>query len=72
MGDYAAHRSADEHDLAGRSGLKNLSVCARCFGQWQYLADNGAQSAVFEACKEPGVNVRLLGRCNAPQRKGAN
>jgi hypothetical protein len=54
MGDYAAHGSEDEHDLAGRSGLKNLSVCASRFGEWQYLANNGAQSAVFEAHKAAG------------------
>jgi hypothetical protein len=28
--------------------------------------------AVFEACKEPGVDVRLLGRCNGPERDRAN
>jgi hypothetical protein len=71
-GDCAAHGSADEHDLAGRSGLKNLSVRASCFGEWQYFANNGAQSAVFETCKEPGMDLRLFGRCNGPQRERAN
>ena len=40
----------------------------RHFGEWQFLADDGAQRAVFEACKEPGVDVRLFLRCNAPER----
>ena len=52
---YAAHRSTDERDLADRSGFEDLLVCARSFGEWQFLANDGAQSAVFEACKEPGV-----------------
>ena len=40
--------SADEHDLAGRSGFKDLLVCARRVGEWQFLANHGAQGAVFE------------------------
>jgi hypothetical protein len=61
-----ADRSANEHDLAGRSGFKNLLVRAGCFGEWQFLADDRAQSAVFEAGKDPGVNVCLFGRRNSP------
>ena len=61
-----------EHDLAGRSGLKDLLVRARCLGEWQFFANNGPQSAVFEACKEPGVDVRLFLRCNGPERERAN
>ena len=63
------YRSADEHDLAGRSGLEDFLVRARCVGEWQFLTNNGSQSAVFEACKEPGVDVRLFLRCNAPERE---
>src|SRR6201993_1421098 len=59
----AAHRLADEHDLAGRPGLKDLLVRAPRLGEWQYLANNGPQSAVCETCKEPGVDVRLFDRC---------
>jgi hypothetical protein len=44
----------------------------RRLGEWQYLANNGPQSAVFEACKEPGVDVRLFRRCNGPERERAN
>ena len=72
MSGHAAHRLADEHDLAGRSGLKDLLVCARGLGEWQYLANNGPQSAVFETGKEPGVDVHLFGRCNVPERECAN
>src|SRR5262249_46241016 len=68
----AAHRLADEHDLAGRAGLKDLLVRARRLGEWQYLANNWPQSAVCEACKDPGVDVRLFGCCNGPQRERAN
>jgi hypothetical protein len=39
--DHAPHRSAGEHDLAGRSWLKNLLVRARRIGKWQYLANSG-------------------------------
>jgi hypothetical protein len=42
------YRSADEHDLAGRSGLEDFLVRARCVGEWQFLTNNGSQSAVFE------------------------
>jgi hypothetical protein len=37
-----------ENNLAGRSGLKDLLVCSRGLGEWQYLADNGPQSAYLE------------------------
>ena len=69
---YTAPRSADEHDLAGRSGLKDLLVRARRLGEWQFLANYGAQGAVFETCKDPGVDVRLFGRRNSPEREPAN
>ena len=52
--------SADEHDLADRSGFKDLLVCARRVGERQFLANDGAQSAVFETGKNPGVDVRLF------------
>src|SRR3974390_1845715 len=64
--------SADEHDLAGRPWLKNLLVCARGLGERQFLANNGPQTAIFEACKEPGVDVRLFGRRNDPECKRPN
>jgi hypothetical protein len=38
-------------------------------GEWQYLANNGPQTAFFEACKEPGVDLRLFGRCDGPERE---
>ena len=69
---YAAHRSAGEHDLAGRSWLENLLVRAHRIGEQQFLADNGPQGTVFEARKQPGVDVRLFGRCNGPERERAN
>ena len=56
----ALGRLWDEHDLTSRSGLEDLLVRARCLGEWQFLANNGAQSAAFETCKEPGVDVRLF------------
>src|SRR5215472_17179898 len=64
--------SADKHDLASRSWLKNLLVRARRLGQRQFLANNGPQTAIFEACKEPGVDVRLFGRRNDPERERPN
>ena len=36
------NRSADEDDLAGGSGFKDLFVRARRLGEWQFLADDGA------------------------------
>ncbi len=38
---YTAPRSADEHHLAGRSGLKDLLVRARRLGERQFLANYG-------------------------------
>ena len=35
----------------------------------QARSNDGAQSAVFEACKNPSMNVRLFLRCNAPKRE---
>jgi hypothetical protein len=64
--------SADEHDLAGRSGFKDLLVCARRVGEWQFLANHGAQGSVFETGKNPGVDIRLFSRCNSLQREPAN
>jgi hypothetical protein len=32
-------------------------VCARRLGEWQFLANDGAQGAVFKARKEPGVDI---------------
>ena len=58
-------------DLAGRSGFKDLFVRARRLDQWQFLANNGPQSAVFEACKEPGVDVHLFGRAVMAQSVNA-
>jgi len=34
-------------------------VCARRVGEWQFLANDGAQGAVFETGKNPGVDVRF-------------
>ena len=61
-----------EHNLAGRSGLKDLLVRTRGCSEWQYLANNEPQSAVFETCNEPGVDVCLFGRCDGPERECAN
>ena len=59
---YAAHRSAGEHDLAGRSWLKNLLVRARRLGKWQYLANNG-RVIVIGSRGEVTINPReLMGR----------
>jgi hypothetical protein len=52
--------SADEHDVVGRTGFKDLLVCARRVGEWQFLANDGAQGAVFEPGKNPGVDVPPL------------
>src|SRR5262249_13755048 len=72
LAELRADRSADEHDLARRSGLKNLPVCARRLDEWQFLANNAPQSPVFKACKEPGVDVRLFGCRNDPERERPN
>ena len=56
-----------EHNLASRSRLNELFMCARGLGEWQYLANNGPQSAVHKACKESGVDVCLFGRCDGPK-----
>jgi hypothetical protein len=58
-------------DLAGRSGFKDLFVRAPRLDQWQFLANNGPQSAVFEACKEPGVDVHVFGRAVMAQSVNA-
>jgi hypothetical protein len=47
-------------------------VRAGCFSKWQFLANDGAQSAVFEAGKDPSMDISLLGRCDSPQREPAN
>ena len=62
-----ALRSADEHDLAGRAGFKDLLVRPRRLGKWQFLANDGAQRAVFESCKKSGMDVRLFDGCNRRQ-----
>ena len=36
------------------------------------LANNGPQGTVFEARKQAGVDVRLFGRCDGPERERAN
>ena len=69
---YAAHQSAGQHDLAGRSWLKNLLVRAYRIGEQQFLADNRPQGTVFEAREQPGVDLRLFGRGNGPEGKRAN
>src|SRR5215475_2878113 len=61
-----------EHNLAGRSGLKDLLVRARGLGEWQYFANNGPQRAVFEPCKKSSVDVCLFGRCDGPESEGVN
>jgi hypothetical protein len=56
--DYAAQRSAGEHDLAGRSWLKNLLVRAHRIGERQFLANNGPQRTVrlnFPSCVGSGL-----------------
>ena len=45
---------------------------ARGLSEWQSLPNDGAQSAIFEACKEPGVDVRLFLGCNASERERTN
>src|SRR6185437_10985667 len=65
-------RSADEHDLASRSRLNNFLVCTRGFDEWQLLANDGTQSAVFEPCKDTRVDVRLFLRGNGPERECAD
>ena len=39
--------SAHEHKLASRSGLKDFFMRAGGLVEWQFLANNGAQSAVL-------------------------
>jgi non-heme chloroperoxidase len=41
-------------------------VRARRLGEWQFLTDNGPQSAVFEACKKPGKRRLWRGRRRFP------
>jgi hypothetical protein len=60
VGLYWSSFSANEHDLASRSGFKDLLVCPRRVGEWQFFANHGAQGSVFETGKNPGVDVRLL------------
>jgi hypothetical protein len=45
----APHIQQTSTILPAHPGLR-ISLCARAFGEWQFLANNGAQSAVFEAC----------------------
>ena len=45
---------------------------ARRVCQGQFLAHNWPQRPIFEARKEPGVDVRLFGRCNGPERERPN
>ena len=40
-------------------------------GEWQFLAHDGAQRAIFEPRNESGVDVRLFGGCNVPKRERA-
>jgi hypothetical protein len=56
----SANQSANEHDLAGRSGLENLLVGAGRIGERQFLANDWAQRAVLKAGKNPSVDVRLF------------
>src|SRR5262249_51853421 len=66
------HRSAGEHDLASRSGLEDLLVRARYLDQWQFAANNGTQSPIFQASKQARMDVRLFFRCNTPERECTN
>jgi hypothetical protein len=52
--------SANQSDLAGRSGLENLLVGAGRTGERQFLANDWAQRAVLKAGKNPSVDVRLF------------
>ena len=45
---------------------------ARRLGEWQYLSNNGPQSAVFEASKDSRVDLGLFGWRNAPERERTN
>jgi hypothetical protein len=58
--------SADEHNLAAGSRFKDLFMRAGRLGEWQLLAHDGAQRAIFEPRNESGVDVRLFGGCNVP------
>jgi len=40
-------------------------------GEWQFLAHDGVQRAIFEPRNESGVDVRLFGGCNVPKRERA-
>src|SRR6516165_8527091 len=64
--------SANEHDLAPGSGFKDLFMRAGRLGEWQFFAHDGAQRAICEPRNEPGVDVRLFGRCNVPKGERAN
>src|SRR5215471_1563793 len=64
--------SADEHNLAAGSRFKDLFMRAGRLGEWQFLAHDGAQRAIFEPRNESGVDVRLFGGCNVPKRERAN
>src|SRR5262249_29261200 len=52
--------SADEHNLAAGSRFKDLFMRAGRLGEWQFLAHDGAQRAIFEPRNESGVDVRLF------------
>jgi hypothetical protein len=64
--------SAGEHDLAGSSGFENFLVGARRLSNWQILANDGTQSAVFETGENPSMDVCLFGRGNSPQGESPN
>src|SRR5262249_11544046 len=51
---------------------KDLFMRAGRLGEWQFLAHDGAQRAIFEPRNESGVDVRLFGGCNVPKRERAN
>ena len=44
------------------SGFKDLFMRAGRLGEWQFLAHDGAQRAIFEPPNESGVDVRLFRR----------
>ena len=47
-------------------------MSTRCLCERRFLADHGAQGTVFEACKNPSMDVRLFLRSDTLEHQRAN
>src|SRR5262249_54057946 len=62
----------DEDDFAGGTWRHDFFVRAGCLGQRDFFADDGPQSAIFEACTNAGVNFGALSIRDRPESKSSN